>query len=105
MDVPVLSPAVIARLAAGDPDTRAFLSEIAGWPEGPLGTYDGPVLWLAGVNSDYVRPEDAPVMRALFPRVRLVRVKHAGHWVHSEAPEVFTEAVRRFLVQVERPVS
>jgi pimeloyl-ACP methyl ester carboxylesterase len=31
-----------------------------------------------------------------------VRVKNAGHWVHSEQPEVFLETVRRFLAQVER---
>ena len=47
------------------------LPEIADWPDGPLGTYDGPVLWLAGVDSAYVQTAYAPVMRALFPRVRL----------------------------------
>jgi esterase len=73
------------------------LPEIAGWPDGPLGTYDGPVLWLAGVDSDYVRTAYAPAMRALFPRVRLVRVKNAGHWVHADQPAVFVSALRRFL--------
>jgi pimeloyl-ACP methyl ester carboxylesterase len=33
--------------------------------------------------------------------VRLVRVKNAGHWVHSEQPEVFVETLRRFLDRVE----
>ena len=60
------------------------------------------MLWIAGANSTYVLEEDRPRMTELFPAVRLVRVKNAGHWVHSEAPEVFTEAVRRFLAQVER---
>jgi pimeloyl-ACP methyl ester carboxylesterase len=73
------------------------LPEVAGWPEGPLGTYDGPVLWVAGADSAYVQPPSAPVMRALFPRVRLVRIKGAGHWVHADQPEVFTAALRRFL--------
>lgn len=72
------------------------------FPEPPPGAvYDGPVLWIAGASSTYVLESDRPRMTELFPRVRLLRVKHAGHWVHSEQPEVFTEAVRRFLVQVE----
>ena len=73
------------------------LPEIAGWPDGTLGTYDGPVLWLAGVSSDYVQAAYAPAMRALFPRVRLVRVKNAGHWVHADQPAVFVSALRGFL--------
>ena len=28
-------------------------------------------------------------MRGLFPRVQLVTVKDAGHWLHSDQPEVF----------------
>ncbi len=73
------------------------LAEVAGWPDGPLGTYDGPVLWLAGAESPYVRPDAVPTMRALFPRVRLVRVKGAGHWVHADQPAVFVAALRRLL--------
>ena len=73
------------------------LPDIAGWPDGPLGTYEGPVLWLAGATSPYVQASSAPAMRALFPRVRLVRVKGAGHWVHADQPEVFVSALRRFL--------
>jgi pimeloyl-ACP methyl ester carboxylesterase len=72
------------------------LPEIAGWPE-TTGRYDGPVLWLAGEGSDYVQPAVVPAMRALFPRVRLVRVKNAGHWVHADQPDVFVAALRRFL--------
>ena len=73
------------------------LGEIADWPPGPWDPYDGPVLWLAGVDSDYVQASYAPAMRALFPRVRLVRVKNAGHWVHADQPAVFVSALRRFL--------
>ena len=69
-------------------------------PEGA--TYDGPVLWIAGANSHYVLPEDRARMEQLFPNTRLVKVKKAGHWVHSEQPEVFLETLRRFLERVER---
>ena len=36
-------------------------------------------------------------MRGLFPRTRLVTMKGAGHWVHSEQPEAFVSALRVFL--------
>ena len=36
-------------------------------------------------------------MRALFPRVQLVTIKDAGHWLHSDQPEVFLAVMRRFL--------
>jgi pimeloyl-ACP methyl ester carboxylesterase len=78
------------------------LGELRGFPEPPAGaTFDGPVLWIAGVNSTYVLDEDRPLMDALFPATRLVRIKNAGHWVHSEQPEVFLETLRRFLQRVE----
>ena len=78
------------------------LGELRGFPEPPPGArYDGPVLWIAGANSTYVLPEDRARMEELFPATRLVRVKNAGHWVHSEQPEVFLETVKRFLERVE----
>jgi pimeloyl-ACP methyl ester carboxylesterase len=79
------------------------LGELRRFPSVPAGsTYDGPVLWIAGANSSYVLDDDRPRMDELFPSTRLVRIKNAGHWVHSEQPEVFLETVRRFLAQVER---
>ena len=59
------------------------------------------MLWIAGATSHYVLPEDRERMDALFPATRLVRVKHAGHWVHSEQPEVFLQTLRVFLDAVE----
>jgi pimeloyl-ACP methyl ester carboxylesterase len=37
----------------------------------------------------------------LFPATRLVRIKNAGHWVHSEQPDVFLATLQRFLAAVE----
>ncbi len=74
------------------------IATVGSWP--PVdATYDGPVLWIAGQRSDYIRPEFGPAMRALFPRTRLVTIKDAGHWVHSEQPQVFTQVVRHFLTE------
>ena len=40
---------------------------------------------------------EALPLRALFPKARPVVVNGVGHWVHSEAPEVVTETLRRVL--------
>jgi len=76
------------------------LAEIGGWPEERLdgvAAYPGRVLWVAGQSSSYVKDEYAPAMDRWFPRNRRVTIKGAGHWVHSEQPEIFIEVLRRFL--------
>ncbi|GAA1730069.1 alpha/beta fold hydrolase [Aeromicrobium alkaliterrae] len=75
---------------------RRDLPTIGGFPELEA-TFDHPVLWISGETSDYVREEHEARMRELFPRTRLVTVKGAGHWVHSEQPASFVSALRVFL--------
>ena len=84
--------ALLARDAA-----RGSESRIADFPATGEPPWDGPVVWLVGGDSGYVRAEDGEAMRALFPRTRLVTVKGVGHCVHSQAPEVVTETLRRVL--------
>ncbi|RNL80004.1 alpha/beta fold hydrolase [Nocardioides marmorisolisilvae] len=78
---------------------RRSLPKIKSWPAEALGEarYDGPVLWIGGETSSYITDEYAPAMDALFPHNRRVTIKGAGHWVHSEKPEVFLEVLRRFV--------
>jgi pimeloyl-ACP methyl ester carboxylesterase len=78
------------------------LDTVTGWPDltaAPYhaSPYPGPVLWVAGSESGYIQPEHAPAMRDLFPRVRSVTIKGAGHWVHADQPQVFATVLRRFL--------
>ena len=72
---------------------------MADWsvPEGTQ-PYPHPVLWISGGASDYVTEHDVEPMRALFPLVRQVTVKGAGHWVHTEAPDIVISALRRFVL-------
>lgn len=81
---------------------RGRESRIADFPDTGAPAYEGPVVWLVGADSRYVKDEDTHRMRELFPRARLVTVRGVGHWVHSEAPEVVTETLRRVLRLVER---
>ena len=84
-------------LIAADAEAGAD-SRIAGFPEpSEVTPFEGPVLWLVGGESRYVSEEDQATMRALFPRVRTVTAKGAGHWVHSEAPAVTIASLRALL--------
>jgi pimeloyl-ACP methyl ester carboxylesterase len=76
------------------------LAEVTGWPAEELtdeAPYDGPVLWLGGGDSGYITDENAAEMERWFPTNRRVTIKGAGHWVHSQRPEVFIEVLRRFV--------
>lgn len=71
------------------------LDVIGDWPStANLAPFEGPVLWIAGAESDYVKPDHMGAMRELFPKVRLVTVKNAGHWVHADRPEVVVELLQ-----------
>ena len=72
------------------------LHEVGGW-FAIHSVYDGPVVWVNGGRSPYVQPEHVEPMRALFPRVRQVTLKRAGHWVHADDPAAFTQVCRLFL--------
>lgn len=86
---------------AWQPNLRLLHDEIEtvmGFPDMTGLQFDGPVLWIRGELSDYVTDADAPVMRALFPKVRRTTVKGAGHWVHSQKPDEVIAALRGFLL-------
>ncbi|SPQ21702.1 197ff6fc-5d0e-4840-8e87-4e825b11f733 [Thermothielavioides terrestris] len=55
-----------------------------------------PSLFIRGTQSKYVPDELIPLIGQFFPLFELVDVE-AGHWVISEKPEAFRQAVLRFL--------
>lgn len=69
------------------------LAQVGSWPQDEDARWEGPVVWIRGAESDYVQPRHRPAMEALFPHARLVTVKGAGHWVHSEQPEAFVDII------------
>ena len=74
----------------------AEMGRILGFP--PVdGRFDGPVLVLAGAESDYVLPEHRQVIRERFPNVRFARIPGAGHWLHADRPKEFSETVAIWL--------
>jgi pimeloyl-ACP methyl ester carboxylesterase len=79
-------------------EIAAALPEIEGWSA--AGAYEGPTLVVRGERSDYILPEHRALFRALFPAVRFVTLRNAGHWLHAEAPDAFVETVGAFLPAV-----
>lgn len=82
---------------------ESALPLISGWPRGISGRFHKPTLWLRGALSGYVRDEHLPAMQTLFPRVRLVTIPDAGHWLNADQPGAVTAAIADF-VRGLRPV-
>ena len=59
-----------------------------------------PSLFIIGEKSPFMKEEYKPRIKELFPHAIFVTIKQAGHWVHSEKPEVFVDVVRNFLRKV-----
>ncbi|KAK3903344.1 Alpha/Beta hydrolase protein [Staphylotrichum tortipilum] len=55
-----------------------------------------PALFIRGTKSKYVPDEVIPLIGQFFPMFEMVDAE-AGHWVISENPEAFRQAVLRFL--------
>ncbi|MDP5306179.1 alpha/beta fold hydrolase [Paracoccus spongiarum] len=80
------------------PVLRRSMETITGWPgDLPGGRFEGPVMALLGAESDYVDAAGQRALRALFPQVRVVTLKQAGHWLHADAPEAVADTLAAFL--------
>ncbi|CEJ56658.1 Putative Alpha/beta fold family hydrolase [Penicillium brasilianum] len=58
--------------------------------------YKGPTLFVRGTKSRYVTDETIPAIKKFFPNAQIADVD-AGHWLISENPEAFRQAVLKFL--------
>lgn len=75
---------------------EAEMPKILGFPDID-GQFDGPTLFLSGANSEYMKPEYRPVIRAHFPQARFAKLSGAGHWLHAEQPRAFISSVQAWL--------
>lgn len=79
---------------------RAFDSDIINFPYDKFEskvTFDNPVLFVGGANSEYLPVHHHTDILELFPRAKFVYVQGAGHWVHSQKPAEFIEIVLKFI--------
>ncbi len=78
------------------PLLRRDYERVLGWDG--TGTYEGPVLFVGGSRSTYVKPErDGRLISSYFPRADIRMVAGAGHWIHSERPAEVRALLSRFL--------
>jgi pimeloyl-ACP methyl ester carboxylesterase len=74
-----------------------FMDTIVGFPQLPERRFHGPVLFVAGDQSDYIRAEHEARIIDLFPKVRIERIAGAGHWVHVDQPRALFKTLQDFL--------
>lgn len=78
--------------------TAVCMRDLCSFPQPLLGKrYDGPALFFAGAESDYLRPESHGRIRNLFPCAQVESITDAGHWVHADQPEVLLCGLRDWL--------
>lgn len=63
----------------------------------PDGVFTGKTLFLKGSMSDYISDEQCDLIYKQFPSASIVTIENAGHWIHADATEIFTQNVCDFL--------
>lgn len=59
--------------------------------------YNGPVLFLKGERSEYIKEKDEVLIKKHFPKAQIQEVHNAGHWLHADNPLEFFEKSMAFL--------
>lgn len=59
--------------------------------------FTGDTLFLKGEKSNYILPQDLPLIKKHFPKAEIKTIKNAGHWLHAENPTQFFNEVLAFL--------
>ncbi|MFA5330033.1 MAG: alpha/beta fold hydrolase [Prolixibacteraceae bacterium] len=69
----------------------------ARWFDDRIPIMNYPVLFIKGANSNYILPEDFPSIRRIYPDAEIIEIPDAGHWLHAEQPQLFMDAIWKFL--------
>ena len=64
-------------------------------------TFQHPVLFIKGADSNYIRARNEPEIYAMFPQARIATIPAAGHWVHADQPQAVLEQVLAFLTAAD----
>lgn len=64
-------------------------------PEGSV--YEGPVLFLRGDKSNYIKDEDFEMIHNHFPKAIIKDIANSGHWLHADNPQDFVAETLAFL--------
>ncbi|XP_001605620.1 protein ABHD11 [Nasonia vitripennis] len=75
----------------------SFATRIAAFPNEKGRTYNGPTLFIAGTESDYIKESDHPHIKKIFPLAKFHYITGAGHWVHADKPAEFLDSLTSFV--------
>jgi pimeloyl-ACP methyl ester carboxylesterase len=53
-----------------------------------------PVVFIRGLQSSYITGNDIHLIKRMYPDACIIDIPGAGHWLHSEQPGLFLEALR-----------
>ena len=56
-----------------------------------------PTLFIKGLKSDYITPEEYKMIAEIYPNNFIATIKDAGHWVHVENTPQFLKVVENFI--------
>lgn len=56
-----------------------------------------PVIFLRGIESDYLPPEDYADISGIFPAAEFIDIPGAGHWLHADNPDEVIKSIKRLL--------
>lgn len=62
------------------------------------GGYPGDTLFIRGGLSDFIKKDDREKIKNIFSNAVIITLKDAGHWVHIDVPQAFTEVVKTFIL-------
>ncbi|ACQ67034.1 putative alpha/beta hydrolase fold protein [Candidatus Hamiltonella defensa 5AT (Acyrthosiphon pisum)] len=71
---------------------------IAGWE--PIPTWQGPLLFLCGALSPYIKREYREQIAGYFPIARSHVISGCGHSPHAEKPDVVLRAIQHFFSKI-----
>ena len=74
----------------------AGMQELLNYPE-LKSVFKGPVQFIGGENSAYLKFEYHALIRKYFPESRITMLDNCGHWLHVEQPAAFQKTVNEFL--------
>lgn len=82
-------------------DVEGLTRDYMALAEAPCGdaAWPGPVLFVKGSESNYIRSSHREAIASLFPSAQLKVMSGCGHWLHAEKPQLFNGIVGRFLAE------
>lgn len=79
---------------------EAIVNHYEALGQAPTGTpFNGPTLFLKGLDSAYIQTEHRDEVLTLFPAAKMQVISGSGHWLHSDKPDTFNRLVKQFLIK------